>query len=292
MTVPPGTTPPTTPDGVRWNLRVEGQGPLLLLLHGTGGSLHDWDRCLPLVAPHHTVLRLDLPGHGGSRRGTTARSAHAARPDPFSLAGMADAVGALLAEMDARPVVVAGHSAGFPLALRLVLDGVIAPQRLVGICPALVPPPALLAATLGVPVAALATTGTVARAGAWLARHTGVVPALLASTGSVLPPEVEPRVAARYAALCADPAHVQAALAMMARWTLRPLLEAAHAVRAPITLLAGIRDRWVPLPALRRAVLRYLPQAALHEWPGGHLLPEEAPAAVAAALVGAGGAPP
>jgi hypothetical protein len=39
-------------------------------------------------------------------------------------------------------------------------------------------------------------------------------------------------------------------------------------------------------------VLRYLPQAALHEWPGGHLLPEEAPAAVAALLVGAGGAPP
>ncbi len=292
MTAPPSAPPPATPDGIRWNLRVEGQGPLLLLLHGTGGSLHGWDRCLPLVAPHHTVLRLDLPGHGGSRLAPTAHGGPAPRPDPFTLSGMADAVGALLAAMDARPVVVAGHSAGFPLALRLVLDGVIAPQRLVGICPALVPPPALLAATLGVPLAALATTGTVARGGAWLARHTGVVPALLASTGSVLPPEVEAQVAAHYAALCADPAHVQAALAMMARWTLRPLLEAAHAVRAPITLLAGTRDTWVPLPALRRAVLHYLPQAALREWPGGHLLPEEAPAAVAALLVGAGGAPP
>jgi magnesium chelatase accessory protein len=204
---------------------------------------------------------------------------------------MADAVAALLAALDVRPAVVAGHSAGFPLALRLVLDGAIAPTRLVGICPALVPPPALLAATLGAPMAALASTDTVARAGAWLARHTGVVPALLASTGSTLPPAIEPHAAAHYAALCADPSRVHAALAMMARWALRPLLEAARAVRPPITLVAGTRDRWVPLPALQRAVRRYLPQATLHERPGGHLLPEEDPEAVAAFLRGAG-APP
>ncbi len=284
--------PPTTPDGIRWNLRLEGQGPLLLLLHGTGGSLHGWDPCLPLLTPHHTVLRLDLPGHGESRLPPSRPSGAAPHHDPFSLRGMADAVAALLAAMDARPVVVAGHSAGFPLALRLVLDGAIAPTRLVGICPALVPPPALLAATLGAPMAALATTETVARAGAWLARHTGVVPALLASTGSALPPEAAPQAAAHYAALCADPSRVHAALAMMARWSLRPLLEAAHAVRPPITLVAGTRDRWVPLPALHRAVRRYLPQAFLHELPGGHLLPEEAPVAVAAFLRGAGAAPP
>ncbi len=284
--------PPTTPDGIRWNLRLEGQGPLLLLLHGTGGSLHGWDACLPLLTPYHTVLRLDLPGHGDSRLPPSRPPGAAPLHDPFSLRGMADAVGALLAAMDARPVVVAGHSAGFPLALRLVLDGAIAPTRLVGICPALVPPPALLAATLGAPMAALATTETVARAGAWLARHTGVVPALLASTGSALPPEAAPQAAAHYAALCADPSRVHAALAMMARWALRPLLEAAHAVRPPITLVAGTRDRWVPLPALHRAVRRYLPQAFLHELPGGHLLPEEAPVAVAAFLRGAGAAPP
>jgi magnesium chelatase accessory protein len=292
MTAPPGAPAPPTPDGIRWNLRREGQGPLLLLLHGTGGSLHGWDRCLPLLAPHYTVLRLDLPGHGGSRLAPSRPPGAAPHHDPFSLRGMADAVGALLAAMDARPVVVAGHSAGFPLALRLVLDGAIAPARLVGICPALVPPPALLAATLGAPMAALATTDLMARGGAWMARHTGVVPTLLGTTGSTLPPEAEAQAAAHYAALCADPAHVHAALAMMARWTLRPLLEAAHAVRPPITLVAGTRDRWVPLPALHRAVRRYLPQAFLHELPGGHLLPEEAPVVVAAFLRGAGAAPP
>lgn len=196
---------------------------------------------------------------------------------------MAAAVAALLDALEARPAVVAGHSAGVPLLLRLALDGAIAPARLVGVCPALVPPPALYDATLAAPLGALVTAPSVARGGAWLARRTGLIASMLASTGSPLTPAQRDR----YARLSADPARVHAALAMMARWGLPGLLREAHRVRCPVTLLAGARDRWVPLPALRRAVDRFLPQAALAVAPGGHLLPEEDPARVVAAIAGA-----
>ncbi|MBU6365068.1 MAG: alpha/beta fold hydrolase [Gemmatimonadetes bacterium] len=265
--------------GIAWGLTREGEGPLLLLLHGTGGSSHSWAPCIPALARHCTVLTLDLPGHGFTR--LLARPA--GTPDPLALRGMAAAVADVLQALDARPTVVAGHSAGVPLLLRLILDGAIAPERVVGICPALVPPEPLLQATLGAPLAALATAAPVARAGAWLARTTGVVPAMLASTGSPL----TPAQAARYAWLCTDPARVHAALAMMARWDLPGVLRDAHALRVPVTLLAGARDRWVPLAALRRAVERFLPQASLAVAPGGHLLPEEDPARVVAAILGA-----
>lgn len=268
-------------DGIRWHATRQGDGPVLLLLHGTGGSGHSWAPCLPALARQFTVLTLDLPGHGFTR----VSSAPPGHPDPWSLAGMARAVAGALQALQARPTVVAGHSAGVPLLLRLILDGAIAPARLVGICPALVPPPALYGATLEAPVGALATAAPAARGAAWLARATGVVAALLASTGSPL----TPAQAARYAWLCADPARVHAALAMMARWGLPALLREAHAVRCPVALLAGARDRWVPLERLRRAVDRFLPQATLEVAPGGHLLPEEDPARVVAAI---GGAPP
>lgn len=268
--------------GIRWALTIGGEGPLLLLLHGTGGSSHSWAPCLPGLAGHYQVLTLDLPGHGLTRVRDLPPDAPARPVSPFSLRGMAAAVADVLRALEARPVVVAGHSAGVPLLLRLLLDGVITPERVVGICPALVPPSPLLAATVGAPLAALATAAPVAQGAAWLARATALVPALLASTGSPL----SAAQAGHYAWLCTDAARVHAALAMMARWDLPGVLRDAHRLRTPVALLAGARDRWVPLAALRRAVRRHLPLATLVEAPGGHLLPEEDPDRVVAAIRG------
>ncbi len=39
--------------------------PVIVLLHGFLGNRHDWQACLPYWRDH-TVLRLDLPGHGRS----------------------------------------------------------------------------------------------------------------------------------------------------------------------------------------------------------------------------------
>ena len=38
--------------------------PLVVLIHGLGGSHHTWDRVLPLIEPHARVHALNLTGTG------------------------------------------------------------------------------------------------------------------------------------------------------------------------------------------------------------------------------------
>ncbi len=40
-----------------------GQGPVLLLLHGTGASSHTWRDIAPIIARDFTLMMPDLPGH-------------------------------------------------------------------------------------------------------------------------------------------------------------------------------------------------------------------------------------
>ncbi|WP_370516094.1 alpha/beta fold hydrolase [Novosphingobium sp. Gsoil 351] len=76
---------------------------------------------MPLLAERFTVVAMDLPGHGFTRGRV--------RGGP-SLPAIAGAVGALLDAMDVRPSVIAGHSAGAAIALRMVHDsGERTPRR-------------------------------------------------------------------------------------------------------------------------------------------------------------------
>jgi len=54
----------STVNGVAFERR--GGGEPLLLIHGTGGSRSHWTPLLDLLAPHHELLLVDLPGHGDS----------------------------------------------------------------------------------------------------------------------------------------------------------------------------------------------------------------------------------
>ena len=119
--------------GVRWHVQVTGAGPVLLLLHGTGAATHSWRRMLPMLAEHFTVVAPDLPGHGFTARGSQ------------TLPAMAKAVAALLGELDLKPAVVVGHSAGAAVALRMALDGLVAAKAVVGLSAALLPFPGLAA---------------------------------------------------------------------------------------------------------------------------------------------------
>jgi 3-oxoadipate enol-lactonase len=47
--------------------QVDGSGPGLLLVHGTGGSAaSNWEHLIPHFAQHHTVVRPDLAGSGAT----------------------------------------------------------------------------------------------------------------------------------------------------------------------------------------------------------------------------------
>lgn len=51
-------------DGTRVHFKREGRGDAVVLLHGSGSSLHCFDAITDLLKEHFEVIRLDLPGHG------------------------------------------------------------------------------------------------------------------------------------------------------------------------------------------------------------------------------------
>jgi pimeloyl-ACP methyl ester carboxylesterase len=87
---------------------VAGSGEAVVLIHGLGGNRGTWDRVVDTLAVTHTVITLDLPGHGGS-------------DDPdgdYSLGAHATAVRDLLLALGHTSATIAGHSLGGGVALQ------------------------------------------------------------------------------------------------------------------------------------------------------------------------------
>ncbi len=267
-----------------WHVQIAGtNGPVVLLLHGTGGSTHEWAHVLPALAAHAVVVAPDLPGHAFSRilePADDAASGTAARMDPLSLTGMAAAVGELMRTIQLSPDLIVGHSAGAAVALRMTLDGLASPRAIVGFNPALIPPPDFWVDVLAPFAGLLVESSWLARSAAWAAQQGGVVKSMLASSGATLTPDQ----LERYAHLFAMPAHCAAALGMMNKWNLPALVRDSVALGVPFTAYAGANDRWVPERELARHLER-IPTSTHVSVPGvGHLLPEEAPAVAIAAV--------
>ena len=53
-----------TVEGKRVHYRDEGQGEVLILLHGTSSSLHAWEQWTQILKQDYRVVRMDLPGFG------------------------------------------------------------------------------------------------------------------------------------------------------------------------------------------------------------------------------------
>lgn len=289
---------------VRWHLHIAGpeltkpDTPTVLLLHGTGGSAHQWADVLPALARHARVVAPDLPGHGLSSIQETARERTAGgsgdggapsanersvpdqRAHVLSLPGMAHAVGELMRELALVPDVIVGHSAGAAVALRMTLDGLAKPRTVIGLNPALIPPPDIWVDLLAPFAGVLVESSWLSRSAAWIAGRGGAVRSLLESSGARL----SDAQVARYAQLFTNPAHCAAALGMMNRWNLPALARDAAGLQVPFVAYAGERDLWVPLQELATQVER-IPGATLVRVPNvGHLLPEEAPELVVEAV--------
>ncbi len=250
--------------GVSWHVQIMGDGPVMLLLHGTGASTHSWRDLAPLLAARYRVIAPDLPGHGFSAS-IGARSQ--------SLPGMARSVAALLATLGAKPRVAVGHSAGAAVLARLALDQAIAPRLIIALNGALAPFEGVAGHVLPALAKALFLNPLAPRYFAWSA-HQAAVARLLDGTGSRL----DARGLALYARLMRNPAHVEGALSMMAHWDLHALGRDLPALRTPMHFIIAENDRTVP-PHRARALAARLPHARVHMIPGlGHLAHEEAPA--------------
>lgn len=256
--------------GFGWHVQVMGQGPVLLLLHGTGAATHSWRDLAPMLARRFTVVAPDLPGHGLTETPASSR---------MSLPGMAGAVRSLLQVLNVAPALVAGHSAGAAVALRMTLDGMIAPAGVVGFNAALRPFSGAAGKVFSPLARVLVGLPVLPNLFAWRARDEAVVEKLLADTGSKL----DRAGVAGYARVVRDPRHTAAALAMMARWDLQPLVDDLPGLKPPLLLLAAEGDRTIA-PAVSEGIAGIVPGARVQRMAGGHLSHEEHPAETAAVI--------
>lgn len=51
-------------NGMQVHYRDEGNGDVILLIHGTGSSLHTWEKWVQVLVKSYRVIRLDLPAYG------------------------------------------------------------------------------------------------------------------------------------------------------------------------------------------------------------------------------------
>jgi magnesium chelatase accessory protein len=189
---------------------------------------------------------------------------------------MARAVSGLLHSLQCHPHVIVGHSAGAAVALRMTIDALVTPRAIIGLNPALIPPPDFWVDVLAPFASFFVESSWLARGAAWIGSQGGVANQMLSSSGATLTADQ----LSRYATLFAMPSHCAAALGMMNRWNLPALGRDAVSLSVPFTAYAGDNDKWVPTSALARQLER-IPTSELVRVPGaGHLLPEERPALV------------
>jgi pimeloyl-ACP methyl ester carboxylesterase len=94
-------------DGVSVHYRGEGSGPVLLLLHGNGASLHTWEGWASALEDRFRVVRIDLPGFGLTG------------PHPrgdYRTEAYLDLLARFIDKLQLKPLVIGGNSMGGGLA--------------------------------------------------------------------------------------------------------------------------------------------------------------------------------
>ena len=272
-------------------------GPVIVGVHGLGGSAVNWTAIAPLLTGACRVLAPDLAGHGltqslGRGTGVAANRALLHR---------------FVTSVTGGPVVLMGNSMGGMISL---LEASAAPATVAGLIlvdPALPFVPARPDPVVAAMFAVLLTPGL---RRAVQARRRRQAPAELVAGVLRLccadPSRIDPEVIARHVEVAAQRARfpgTEADFAAAVRSVVRTVgypLGRAYArrirsVNCPVLLIHGTADRLVPVAAARAAA-RANPSWSLREFPGvGHVPQLEAPQDTADAVLewlGGGGARP
>jgi non-heme chloroperoxidase len=111
------------PDGTRIRVRTSGSGPTVVLAHGYGCTLLEWNLIwAQLLAIGCRCVAFDLRGHGRSTIGA----------DGMGSAQMAGDYAAVLTELDIKDAVLVGHSTGGFLAIKAMIEHPELAERLRG----------------------------------------------------------------------------------------------------------------------------------------------------------------
>lgn len=212
----------------------EPSAPPVLLVHGLGGTAENWLEVAPALARRARVLLVDLPGHGESPP----------LPALPTLDALADRLALLARRELGAPAVVAGHSLGGLLALRLAARR---PEAVAGL---VLFDPAGLSSRRRRAAVALAVLGVVkpgrlvAPFRRVVARHPPLRVPLFGGWGASDPEALPP---AAVEALLAGPLrHTDTLSAARALVRADPRPDLAR-VRCPALVVFGARDSWVPV---------------------------------------------
>ncbi|WP_421694662.1 alpha/beta fold hydrolase BchO [Aestuariivirga sp.] len=256
--------------GMLWHVQVMGQGPALLLIHGTGASTHSWRDVMPKLAANFTVIAPDLPGHAFTQ--PPGKGA-------LSLPGMAAAVAMLLKALNLAPVRAAGHSAGAAILVRMAVERLFTPVDLISFNGAFFPVSGVAGQFFSPLAKAFAGASLIQKMFSRMADRKAVE-RLLRDTGS----NIDAEGITLYQRLFSNEGHLAGTLGMMAAWDLHWVPQDLRNLPLPITLVAASNDRTIS-PANAAQAAKLVPQASLVEMKGlGHLAHEEDPTGAAAII--------
>ncbi len=251
--------------GLTVHLRDEGprDAPAIVLLHGSNADLHTWDGWASALATKYRVVRFDQLGHGLTG------------PNPsgdYSQAAFVGTVQAVADKLGLTRFVLAGNSMGGGIAVSYALAH---PERLSGL---------VLVDAGGAPRTAPAK-GNI---GFKIARTPGLNLLMRAITPRSLidkslrqtvgdPAIVTPAMVDRYWELLRYPGNRAATAVRFARPTQQFTTRQLVAIRVPVLIEWGAKDRLIPVAA---AVWYHvaIPQSQVVVYPDlGHIPMEEAP---------------
>ncbi|SFK83883.1 alpha/beta fold hydrolase [Amycolatopsis sacchari] len=257
-----------TPDGaVRWD-RL-GEGPPVVLLHGTPFSSFVWRNVARALAGTHEVFVWDLLGYGASEKRDG---------QDVSLAAQGRIFAGLLEHWRLDSPAVVAHDFGGAVALRALLLHGARHGRL-----ALVD--AVAQGTWGTPFFRLVRENAPVFHQLPPHLHGALVREYVSSASAVgLLPDVRDRLVEPWLGATGQAAFYRQVAQADERYT-REIEDRYGSLALPVLVCWGEQDEWLPIEHGERLVAR-IPGSRLHRVAGaGHLVQEDAPAQLTAALL-------
>lgn len=250
-------------DGLRIHYREQGQGPALVLLHGSNSSLFTWEGWVRELSGQYRVITLDLPGHGLTGPDAKAR---------YTYTGMAEVLEAFRARLGLERFHLGGNSMGGAVAWHYALAHPERVDRLVLVAAAGYPrkePAPLVFRLMRAPVLGNVLSRVTPR---WIIdRNLRVVYAD--------PSQVTDALAGQYHALLLREGNRDATRERLRMTSVDDgLWQRLGELKAPTLILWGGKDRWI-LPAYAERFDQDIPDSRRVVYPDlGHVPMEEDPA--------------
>lgn len=251
--------------GMQVHYRDQGQGPTLVLLHGTASSLHTWDGWAGHLADRFRVVRLDLPGFGLTG------------PSPagdYRINAYVSLVTAFLDKLGITSCHLAGNSLGGRIAWNLAWQHPGRVKKLILIDPSGMPWTGPL--PLAIRLARLPLLGGLLK---YVAVRSLVADSVRQVYGD--PTKVSDALVQRYYELMLRPGN-RAAFAQRAALVVQGDTGGLKRIQAPTLIMWGEADAWIPVSDAAKFT-QLIPKARVIIYPGvGHVPMEEIPERTAA----------